>query len=157
MLFGRSGFEWKINFCLKESGGPNGTKIVQMINKRYIGHLGPFEPFCTNLQHWQTCHVWPLLIKIGQFLLAILSQVYSIVGALFTRLNIAVMPQKREKTHYLLYESVRRRRRLEQYCENGHISMRLTRAKIGKLLTNRFTREQILYSRRFQGQGRENI
>ena len=32
------------------------------------------------------------------------------------------------------------RRRLEQYCENGHISMRLTRAKIGKLLTNRFTR-----------------
>ena len=32
------------------------------------------------------------------------------------------------------------RGRLEQYRENGHISMRLARAKIGKLLTNRFTR-----------------
>ena len=27
---------------------------------------------------------------------------------------------------------------LEQYCENCRISKRLTRAKIGKLLTNRF-------------------
>ena len=47
-------------------------KWSQMINKRYIGHFGPF---LTLLDQFATLANLQCLIKIGQFLLATLSQI----------------------------------------------------------------------------------
>ena len=48
---------WISNFCLKWSKwaqkGPKRPKQLDL--------LEPSWPFCTTLEHWQACHVWPFL------------------------------------------------------------------------------------------------
>ena len=38
------------------------TLWFQIMNNLYISCFGPFGPFQTTLQRWQTCHVWPFLV-----------------------------------------------------------------------------------------------
>ena len=49
--------------------GPDGPKRGPKWSKRLrLIILVPFGAFWTTFERWQTCHVWPFVIKIGPFL-----------------------------------------------------------------------------------------